>query len=72
MSCQLHNPAALLLGNDPPAPIREEAGWARHGEVTIFAPPGFKLRPLGRPARSQSLYRLPYRGSFLKVNTTDI
>lgn len=24
--------------------------------------PGFKLRPLGRPARNQSLYRLPYSG----------
>jgi hypothetical protein len=25
--------------------------------------PGLQLRPLGRPARSQSLYRLRYRGS---------
>jgi hypothetical protein len=25
--------------------------------------PGFQLRPLGRPARSQSLYRLCYPGS---------
>jgi hypothetical protein len=25
--------------------------------------PGFELRPLGRPARSQSLYRLRYSGS---------
>jgi hypothetical protein len=25
--------------------------------------PGPELRPLGRPARSQSLYRLPYLGS---------
>jgi hypothetical protein len=25
--------------------------------------PGFELRPLGRPARSQSLYRLRYPGS---------
>jgi hypothetical protein len=35
----------------------------RHGEVIILAPPGLELRPLGRPARSQSLYRLNYRGS---------
>jgi hypothetical protein len=26
--------------------------------------PGLDLRPLGRPARSQSLYRLRYPGSF--------
>jgi hypothetical protein len=26
-------------------------------------PPELKLRPLGRPARSQPLYRLPYSGS---------
>jgi hypothetical protein len=25
--------------------------------------PGIKLLPLGRPTRSQSLYRLPYPGS---------
>jgi hypothetical protein len=27
--------------------------------------PGLELRPLGRPARSQSLYRLRYPGSYL-------
>jgi hypothetical protein len=27
--------------------------------------PGLELRPLGRPARSQSLYRLRYPGSFV-------
>jgi hypothetical protein len=32
----------------------------RHGETKIFAPPGLKPRSLGRPARSQSLYRLRY------------
>jgi hypothetical protein len=26
--------------------------------------PGLELRPLGRPARSQSLYRLSYAGSY--------
>jgi hypothetical protein len=31
--------------------------------------PGLELRPLGRPARSQSLYRLRYPGSFLSPNT---
>jgi hypothetical protein len=29
--------------------------------------PGLKLRPLGRPARSQSLYRLRYPGSIGKA-----
>jgi hypothetical protein len=29
----------------------------------ILPPPGLELRPLGRPARSQSLYRLSYPGS---------
>jgi hypothetical protein len=36
--------------------------------------PGLELRPLGRPARGQSIYRLPYSGSYdviidVKVNT---
>jgi hypothetical protein len=30
---------------------------------TYLTPPGLELRPLGRPARSQSLYRLLYPGS---------
>jgi hypothetical protein len=29
----------------------------------ILAPPELELRPLGRPASSQSLYRLSYPGS---------
>jgi hypothetical protein len=28
----------------------------------FFLLPGLEIRPLGRPARSQSLYRLPYPG----------
>jgi hypothetical protein len=32
-------------------------------EKRIFTLPGLELRPLGRPARSQSLYRLRYPGS---------
>jgi hypothetical protein len=30
----------------------------------ILSLPGLELRPLGRPARSQSLYRLGYPGSY--------
>jgi hypothetical protein len=32
-------------------------------KLTFLTVPGLKLRPLGCPARSQSLYRLRYRGS---------
>jgi hypothetical protein len=31
--------------------------------------PGLELRPLGRPARSQSLYRLRYPGSFITCSS---
>jgi hypothetical protein len=31
----------------------------------FLPPPGLELRPLGRPARSQSLYRLSYPGYYL-------
>jgi hypothetical protein len=33
------------------------------GRREIFPLPGLELRPLGRPVRSQSLYRLCYPGS---------
>jgi hypothetical protein len=33
--------------------------------------PGLELRPLGRPVRSQSLYRLRYHGSLLKDRGSD-
>jgi hypothetical protein len=36
-------------------------------EKKILAPPGLKLRPLDRPTRSQSLYRLRYPGSCTSV-----
>jgi hypothetical protein len=31
----------------------------------FLTPPTLELRPLGRPARSQSLYRVSYRGSLV-------
>jgi hypothetical protein len=34
--------------------------------------PGLELRPLGRPSRSQSLYRLRYRDSFTVVEITKL
>jgi hypothetical protein len=44
-------------------------GWmdpmsGRRGELKILTPPGLELQPLGRPARSQSLYRLLYPDSY--------
>jgi hypothetical protein len=33
----------------------------------FLPPPGLELRPLGRPARGQSLYRLRYPGSNMMV-----
>jgi hypothetical protein len=33
----------------------------------FFTIPGLELRPLGRPARSRSLYRLRYPGSYYEA-----
>ena len=57
---QRHVPAAFTPGKDM-VPIVQEAGWAP-GPVWTgaenLAPTG--IRSPDRPARSQSLYRLPY------------
>jgi hypothetical protein len=34
--------------------------------------PGFELRPLGRPARSQALYRLRYPGSAHRTSSSAV
>jgi hypothetical protein len=34
----------------------------------FLTPPGLELRPFGRPARSQLLYRLSYPGSLRFIN----
>jgi hypothetical protein len=39
--------------------------FGRRGEEKILTVLGLELRPLGRPARSQSLYRLQYPGSII-------
>jgi hypothetical protein len=64
VSGQRHAPAALI----PPVPIGQEAGWAPEPVWTQ----GYRKNPLplpeieprspGRPARSQTLYRLSYPG----------
>jgi hypothetical protein len=63
VSGQLHFPAALPPGKEPPVPI----GWVgpRAGlddleKRQFLNLPGLEFRSLSRPARSQSLYRLRY------------
>jgi hypothetical protein len=63
MSGQRHAPAALYSRGKDPVPIVQEAGWAPEPVWTgaeNLAPTG--IRSPDRPARSQSLYRLSYRG----------
>jgi hypothetical protein len=43
--------------------VNPRTGLDDVGRRKILIPPGLELRPLGRPARSQSLYRLLYPGS---------
>jgi hypothetical protein len=67
---QLHAPATLPPGKSPRYPFYRRLGGpqsrsGRYGEVKLFFYPiGTRTpAPLGRPARSQSLYRLSYPGS---------
>ena len=64
---QRHAPAALPPGKDP-LPIVQEARWAP-GPVWTgtenLAPTG--IRYPDRPARSESLYRLRYRGPLITL-----
>jgi hypothetical protein len=67
VSGQLHAPAALTLGKEPPVSIGQEAAWAPGPVWTTWRKfltlPGQELLPLGTPTCSQSLYRLRYPGS---------
>jgi hypothetical protein len=60
VSGQNHAPAILPPGKGPSVLIGYEAGWAPEDveKRKMLTLPGLLLRPLGRPARSQSLYRL--------------
>ena len=51
-----------------PVPIVQEAGWASRAGLDGCAKsrPPTGIRSPDRPARSQSLYRLSYRGTHLK------
>jgi hypothetical protein len=57
-------------GKSPRYPLDREVGWTSEPVWTIWRKflnlPGFELRPISRPARSQSLYRLCYPGSITK------
>jgi hypothetical protein len=70
VSGQLHAPAALPSRKEPPG-IHWIGGWVgpRGGlddveKRKFFILPGLEVRPLCRPAPSQSQYRLRYPGSY--------
>jgi hypothetical protein len=71
VSGQIHVPAALLPGNGERAPgthwiggwVDPRAGMDDVERRKFLTLPGLELRPIGLPARNQSLYRLRYPGS---------
>jgi hypothetical protein len=70
VSGQLHAPTALPPGERAPG-THWIGGWVGPGagrddveKKKFLSLSGLELRPLGRPARSQSLYRLRYPGSY--------
>jgi hypothetical protein len=71
VSGQFHIPAALLPWERAPAThwrggwVNPRAGLDDVEKRKFLTLPGLELRPLGRIARSQSLYRLGYPGSCL-------
>jgi hypothetical protein len=61
-----------LLGKNPQYPLGRKLGgsqsWSgRSGERKFLTLTGLEIRPFGRPARSQSLYRLRYPGSLYVI-----
>jgi hypothetical protein len=68
MSGQLHAPASLPREKDPESHciggcVDPWAGLENVQKITFLTLLGLELRPLGRPACSQLLYRLRYSGS---------
>jgi hypothetical protein len=57
VSGQIHGPVALLPGTHWMDPGKGLYNLEKKKLLTL---PGLELRPLSRPARSQSLYRLHY------------
>jgi hypothetical protein len=73
VSGQFHDPAALLPEERAPG-THCIGGWMDHRggpddveKKKFLTLSGFEIRPLGRPARSQLLYRLRYPGSPHKI-----
>jgi hypothetical protein len=67
VSVQFQAPAALPPGKIPGTHwiggwVDPRAGLDEMEKRKFLALPGLELRPLGRPARSQSPYRLRYPG----------
>jgi hypothetical protein len=74
VSGQLHAPATLPPGMSARYPLYRRLGGpqsrsGRYGVVKIFFCPTGTRTPAspGRPARSQSLYRLSYPGSYIYI-----
>jgi hypothetical protein len=78
VSGELHAPAALPPGKEPPGTycvggwVNPRAGLDHLERRKFLTLPGLELRPLRRPARSQSLYRLSYPGSFATNISTEL
>jgi hypothetical protein len=65
VSGHFHPLAALHQEKEPPVPIVQEdprVGLDDMEKLNFLTLPGLELRPLGRPACTQSLYRLSYSG----------
>jgi hypothetical protein len=61
-------PRPLYPRERDPVPIVQEAGWAPGRvwtDAVNLAPTG--IRSPDRPARSESLYRLSYRGPYIDI-----
>jgi hypothetical protein len=65
VSGQLHAPAALPPGTHWIGWVDPTAGLDDVEKRVFLTLPGLELRPLGRPSRSQSLYRLRYPSSLI-------
>jgi hypothetical protein len=66
-------PCRFTLGERAPGThwigdcVDPRAGLDDMGNRNVLPPPGLELRPLGRSARSQSLYRLRYPSPYNKT-----
>jgi hypothetical protein len=78
VSGQFHVPAALLPGKEPPSTpwigcwLGPKCGLGDVEMRKYLTLPELQLRPLGRPAHSQALYRLRYPGSQCSVKIATV